>query len=201
MPSDFGERLGRVVDVDPSLTEQYAASGAELDPVELLDDMPALAQSAIGQFEVKATPLQMALLAAAIANDGEVPKPHVVQSVIDANGETIYRAPLDPWRSAIDRRTASELREAMVAVVESGTGQRLAMEGLVVGAKTGTAQIGADVESTHAWVIAFAGEDPARPEVAIAVIVEADGTLGEQTGGRVAAPVALRVLDVWQTIR
>ncbi len=201
MPSDFGERLGRDVEVDPFLTEQYAAAGSELEPVELLDDMPSLAQSAIGQFEVKATPLQMALIAAAVANDGEVPKPHVVRSVIDSNGETVYRASLDPWRRALDQRTAAELREAMIAVVESGTGQRLAVEGLVVGAKTGTAQLGADLESTHAWVIAFAGEDQDRPDVAIAVIVEADEEVGEQTGGRVAAPVALQILDVWRTLR
>ena len=208
MPTAFGQRLGRTVEVDPQLQAQFDCPPSEscilptsLRPVELLDDMPALAQSSIGQFEVKATPLQMALVAAAIANDGDVPRPHVVSSVIDANGSVLYRANLDPWRRAVSSDTAAAVREAMAAVVASGTGGRAAVEGLVVGAKTGTAQIGESVESTHAWIVAFAGENLDRPEVAIAVIVEADELAGEQTGGRVAGPVANAVLTAWQSLR
>lgn len=208
MPTSFGQRLGRTVDVDPVLVEQYDCPPTEtcerpviLRPVDLLDDMPALAQSAIGQFEVKATPLQMAMVAAAIANDGEVPRPHVVSSVIDANGSVVHRADLSPWRRAVSSETAAALREAMEAVVVSGTGGRAAVEGLVVGAKTGTAQIGESIESTHAWMIAFGGENLDRPEVAIAVIVEADDEAGEQTGGRVAGPVVNAVLTAWRSLR
>lgn len=201
MPTAFGQRLGRDVEVDSRLLEQYDCPNAgpcdEPDPVPLLDDMPVFAQAAIGQFEVKATPLQMALVAAAVANDGLVPRPHVVSSVVDAGGSVVHRADLDAWRRAISPAAAADLREAMRQVVESGTGRSVAVESLVVGAKTGTAQLGASVESTHAWMIAFAGTDPDRPEVAIAVIVEADDAAGEQTGGRVAGPVARAVLEAW----
>jgi peptidoglycan glycosyltransferase len=101
----------------------------------------------------------------------------------------------------MSRETSAELRDAMLGVVESGTAQGLAIDGLVVGAKTGTAQIGADIDATHAWLIAFAGERIDRPTVAIAVVVEADEAVGEQTGGRVAGPVALEVLQAWNAQR
>jgi len=194
MPSDFGAALGTTVEVSPDLAAQFDRSF----DVPLTDDIPSLAQSAIGQFEVKATPLQMALIAAAVANDGEVPSPSVVSRIIDSEGSVLHQSDLDPWRRAMSRETSLELRDAMVGVVLDGTATGLQMPGLVVGAKTGTAQIGADIESTHAWVIAFAGTDLDRPSVAIAVLVEADDAVGEQTGGRVAGPVAREVLSAWQ---
>lgn len=198
MPTDFGDRLGTDVEVAPELLAQLDDS---FEIVPLTDNAPVLAQAAVGQFEVKATPLQMALVAAAIANDGVVPNPHVVKTVVDSEGAILFRSDLDPWREAVRPSTAAALREAMIAVVESGTGQRLAVEGLVVGGKTGTAQLGSDQEATHAWVIAFAGENADRPDVAIAVIIEADAAIGEQTGGRVAAPVAQQVLAAWAATR
>lgn len=197
MPDDFGADLGTTVEVAPDLLAQLDT----VPEVPLTDDIPSLAQSAVGQFEVKATPLQMALVAAAIANDGEVPNPHVVKSVVDSDGSVLHEADLDPWRRAMSVSTSLELREAMVDVVTSGTAQSVAIEGLVVGAKTGTAQLGADIESTHAWLIAFAGDRFERPAVAVAVIVEADPELGEQTGGRVAGPVANDVLRAWAAQR
>ncbi len=193
MPDDFGASLGQTVDISPDLLSQLD----RIPEVPLTDDMPSLAQASVGQFEVKATPLQMALVAAAIANDGEVPNPHVVQTVVDSEGSVVHQADLDPWRRAMSQSTSLEMREAMIGVVESGTAQGLVLDGLTIGAKTGTAQIGASLEETHAWIIAFAGERVDRPSVAIAVIVEADETIGEQTGGRVAGPVALEVLEAW----
>lgn len=197
MPDDFGASLGQTVEISPDLLSQLD----RLPEVPLTDDMPSLAQAAVGQFEVKATPLQMALVAAAIANDGEVPNPHVVQTVVDSEGSVVHQADLDPWRRAMSQPTSLEMREAMIGVVESGTAQGLVLDGLTIGAKTGTAQIGASLEETHAWIIAFAGERVDRPSVAIAVIVEADETIGEQTGGRVAGPVALEVLEAWAAQR
>lgn len=197
MPDDFGADLGRPVEVAPELLDQLDF----VPEVPLTDDIPSLAQSAVGQFDVKATPLQMALVAAAIANDGEVPNPHVVKTVVDSEGSVIYEEDFDPWRRAMSNETSAELREAMVEVVASGTGQSVGIDGLIVGAKTGTAQIGAEIESTHAWVIAFAGESIDRPGVAVAVIVEADEAIGEQTGGRVAGPIAQDVLRAWAAQR
>jgi peptidoglycan glycosyltransferase len=197
MPDDFGADLGRLVEVAPDLLSQLET----VPEVPLTDDMPSLALASVGQFEVKATPLQMALVAAAIANDGEVPNPHVVKTVIDSEGSVVHEADLDPWRRAMSQTTSLAMREAMLGVVESGTAQGLVLDGLTVGAKTGTAQIGASLEETHAWIIAFAGERVDRPSVAIAVIVEADEAVGEQTGGRVAGPVALAVLQAWAAQR
>ena len=82
-----------------------------------------------------------------------------------------------------------------------GTGRSVAVDGLIVGAKTGTAELGATVESTHAWVIAFAGTNPDRPDIAVAVLVEADEAIGEQTGGRVAGPIAHDVIAAWAALR
>ncbi len=195
MPTDFGQPLGRDVDVDPRLLDQLGAD--RIEPVELTDNIPVLAQSSSGQFEVKATPMQMALVAAAIANDGDLPRPHLVDTVVGANGEVIDEADPSPWRTVMSDSTARTLREAMVGVVESGTATRTAVDGYVVGAKTGTAQLGEGIDTTHAWIIAFAGPTVDEAEIAVAVIVEASEVAGEQTGGRVAAPVAQQVLQAW----
>jgi peptidoglycan glycosyltransferase len=81
----------------------------------------------------------------------------------------------------------------MASVVRAGTARGLAIDGVEVGAKTGTAEVG-DGEATNAWVIGYAGE-PGRPaSVAFAVIVEADAGIGEQTGGRIAVPIARAVV-------
>lgn len=197
MPTDFGARIGSV-DVEPALLDQFDVPPK---PIDLTDNAPALAQAAIGQFDVKATPLQMALVAAAIANDGEVPRPHVVRTVIDSTGSIVHRADEDSWRQAVSPGTAAEMREAMIGVVDSGTAQRVAVEGLLIGAKTGTAQLGKDIESTHAWVIAFAEDPFGGDRVAVAVLVEADPAIGEQTGGRVAGPVAQQVISAWNDVR
>ena len=197
MPTNFGEDLGTDVEISEGLLAQLEDPPA----VPLTDDMPSLAQSAIGQFDVRATPLQMALVAAGVANNGEVPNPHIVTRLIDSEGNISNVGDTSPWRRAVSEETASELRDAMVSVVESGTGQSLATPGLVIGAKTGTAQLTADQNATHAWVIAFAGDTIDEAEIAVAVIVEADESIGEQTGGRVAGPVAQQVLSAWQAQR
>ena len=194
MPTEFGADLGTNVDISPSLVAQLD----DPTPLALTDDVPSLAQSAIGQFDVRATPLQMALIAAGVANNGEVPNPHIVTRLIDAEGNVTNVGDTDPWRRAVSTDTAAELRDAMVAVVESGTGQSLQTPGLVVGAKTGTAQLTGEQVATHAWVIAFAGQTVDTPEIALAVIVEADQDAGEQTGGRVAGPIAQLLLQAWQ---
>ena len=194
MPDGFGAALGTDVELAPELAAQFEE---QPEPVPLTDNIPALAQSSSGQFDVRATPLQMALVAAAIANDGDVPTPHVVSTVVDSVGTVITEADNEPWRNAIEAETAAALREAMLEVVVSGTGTSMAVDGVVVGAKTGTAQIAESLEATHAWAIAFAGDTLDSPEIAIAVLIEADAEIGEQTGGRVAGPVAQALISAW----
>lgn len=180
-PTDYGARVGSVGD-DP--------------PVDLVENTPLLAQASIGQYDVKATPLQMALVAAAVANRGVVMAPHVMAEIRDADGDLVTRWNPTPWRDAVDPTDASVLRQLMLNVVTSGTATGLQLPGFEVGAKTGTAQVSADrPDDTHAWVIAFAGPPGAPPEVAIAVVVESVPGQGQQTGGGVAVPIAQQVLQ------
>jgi peptidoglycan glycosyltransferase len=166
-------------------------------PTEFENAEQLLAYSSIGQFDVRATPLQMALVAAAVANDGEIMTPHVMREVRDDQGDTVDEYDPEVWTSPMSSDTAGLLREAMVSVVTDGTASRLAdgLDGLEVGGKTGTAQLGTDPPRSHAWIIGFAGPPDETPRVAVAVLVEGQEGASEQTGGRVAAPIAAAVLQ------
>jgi peptidoglycan glycosyltransferase len=155
-------------------------------------DLPALAHSAIGQQDVAATPLEMALVAAGVANGGVIMKPHLLAQLRDNEGNVVRSAQPDPWMRAMSAQSASTLRDMMVAVVQAGTATKAAIPGIQVAAKTGTAQTVGD--NAHAWLIAFAPAD--APRVAVAVIVESQPGLGDNvTGGKVAAPIAQKVLQ------
>ncbi len=167
-------------------------------PTDFARNLPALAQSSIGQFEVAATPLQMAMVAGAVANsDGEVMVPHVLRDVRDSNGNVVDTYEPQVWTTAMDSATAALMREAMRGVVASGTATRLAVPGFDVGGKTGTAQLGTDPPRSHAWIVGFAGPPGEVPTIAVAVIIEGQPGASEQTGGRVAAPIAQAVLAAY----
>lgn len=154
-------------------------------------DIPGLAQTAIGQRDVRATPLQMALAAAAIANDGEIMVPYLVQEVF--NAEAVVQKSTEPvvWLRATSPSAAAALTDLMESVVTSGTGKRASVPGVRMAGKTGTAEV--PDAAPHAWFVGFgpvaaAAEDP---QIAIAVVVESGGDAGEAaTGGTVAAPIA-----------
>jgi penicillin-binding protein A len=154
-------------------------------------DVPSTAQSAIGQRDVRATPMQMALIAATLVNDGEIIRPRLVEAVRDPSGRQLRGPDVRSWSEggfgdqAVSPRTASQLRDMMVAAVEDGTGTGAAIDGVEVGGKTGTAQTGGD---PTAWFVGFA-ED----RVAIAVVVPSGGP--DATGGSVAAPIARQVME------
>ena len=156
-------------------------------------DAPQTAQSAIGQFSVRVTPLQMAMVAAAIANGGQLMEPYLVQTVRTADLDVVSKASPSVLSTAVSPTTATALRDMMIGVVENGTGTAAKIPGIQVAGKTGTAQT-TDNSAPHAWFTAFAPAD--APRVAVAVIVEHGGTLGnEATGGRVAAPIAKAVMQ------
>ncbi len=158
------------------------------------EDSARLAQASIGQNDVAASPLSMALVAAAIANEGRIMTPHVVGTVTARDG-TVLRNEIDrTWQTSVSPAAAAVVRQGMVEVVARGTATALAVDGAVVGAKTGTAEVGTG-EATNAWVIGFAGPQGVAPTLAFAVIVEADPGIGEQTGGRIAAPIARAVVE------
>lgn len=164
-------------------------------PNDFTQNLPALAQSGIGQNEVQASPLQMALVAAGVANGGEIMVPTVMAEVRAANGDTVDRADPEVWRRVLDPGDAATLRDAMIQTATSGTARNLAIPGMIVGGKTGTAEIGRGLDESHAWIIGFAGPPGQEARVAVAVMVEARPGQGTQSGGTVAAPIARAVLE------
>ena len=192
---DAAEGFGFGFDVPfelPTLSSVIPPAG------DFTDDRPALAQSAIGQRDVRATPLQMALIAAGIANGGWIMSPYVVAEVFNSEGVVTSRTDPVGWRRAMSPSTADVLSDLMERVVTSGTGSRAAVPGIRIAGKTGTAEV--PDAAPHAWFVGFGpiGARPGTPQIAIAVIVESGGDLGENaTGGTVAAPIAQAVLSAF----
>ena len=159
----------------------------------------SLAQASIGQFDVRVSPLQMAMVAAGVANDGLVMQPYLVAEVLDGKGRRVHLAQPRAYSQALSPQDAQTLKQLMVQVVASGTGTAGQVPGVAVGGKTGTAE-SAEGSNPHAWFVAFApAEDPV---VAVAVVVENGGSFGsEATGGAVAAPIARDVIQAVLTVR
>ncbi|WP_239309999.1 MULTISPECIES: penicillin-binding protein 2 [unclassified Frankia] len=172
------------------------AQVASVYPTASLDGAQT-AQSAIGQFDDKVTPLQMAQVAAAIGNNGVMMRPYLVAELLGPDLKAISRTEPEVYKRPVSAEVAANLNTMMQSVVTSGTGTKAQIPGVAVAGKTGTAEHG-DNEPPHAWFIGFA---PAvNPTVAIAVIVENGG--GElSTGGAVAAPVAQQVMKAALGIR
>jgi len=142
---------------------------------------------------VRATPLQMAMVAAGVANRGTVMRPYLVQSVIGSDLAVIESTDAQELSQAVTPEVAAQLNRMMVAVVEDGSGRRAQIEGVEVAGKTGTAQHG-EGRKAHAWFISFA--PAADPEIAVAVIAEDGGVAGSEAGGgAVAAPIAKLMME------
>jgi peptidoglycan glycosyltransferase len=141
-----------------------------------------------GQERMLVTPLQMAMVAAGVANEGRVMRPYVVARILAPDGDVVTRTTRDEWRQAMKASTAAVLTDMMVRVVESGTGTSAQISGIEVAGKTGTAETGRENENDTGF-IAFAPADD--PRVAIAVYLQnQDGT-----GGSTAAPIAKAVME------
>jgi len=161
---------------------------------ELSLDPAALGQSGIGERDVRATPLQMALMAAAIANQGSIQDPYLVGGVFDADGTEVEVMVPGPARPAFSVETAAIMSQMMERVVTEGTGRLAAVPGIRVAGKTGTAT--GEEGRPHAWFIGFGPVE--QPSIAVAVFVESGGDLGENaSGGSVAAPIAAQVISEW----
>ena len=156
-------------------------------------DAPQSAQAAVGQFDVRVTPLQVAMTSAAIANDGVMMSPQLVRTVRGSDLMVVEDVRPDTLGTPVEPATADALTAMMVQVVADGTGTSAQISGVAVAGKTGTAQTGND-DAPHAWFTSFAPADD--PQVAVAVVVENGGSLGSETsGGRVAAPIAREVMQ------
>ncbi len=175
----FGQQLDVPMPVTPSAYPE--------DP-----DDAQVALTGIGQHEVRVTPLQVAMISAAIANDGALMTPYLVEAVRNRDLEVIEGTDARTMSRSVSPETADALTEMMVSVVEAGSGTRAQLPGVRVAGKTGTAEYGAG--GAHAWFTGFAPADD--PQIAVAVIVEsATDTWTGETGGLVAAPVARAMLE------
>lgn len=154
-------------------------------------NLPGLAYSAIGQENVSATPLEMALAASAIADHGTIMTPHVLSEVTNAQGQVVARYRPKAWLHATSASTAATMTTLMENVVNDGTGVAAQIPGVQVAAKTGTAQTGH--KTIQAWFAAFA---PAKnPTIAVAVLVEDQPNGNAYQGGTIAAPIAKAVIE------
>ncbi|MET7965935.1 penicillin-binding transpeptidase domain-containing protein [Micromonospora sp. NPDC005305] len=154
-------------------------------------DPAALAQSSIGQNNVRMTPLQGALIAATVANGGSQMRPYLVKQLLGPDRTTVYDAAKPrELRQPVSGQVAGDLRDMMVNVVKEGTGRKAAFEGYTVGGKTGTAQSGPNTPD-HGWFIGFALDKNGTPVSAVCVELEQAGSGGSaeaaRIGGRIMA--------------
>jgi peptidoglycan glycosyltransferase len=161
-------------------------------------DKAQLALSSIGQFNTRATPLQMAMISAAVADGGSVKSPYLVEKTTTRGGSTVSTTGPRTLHQAMNPSTALQMRELMTDVVDEGTAMNAAIPGATVGGKTGTAQHGIDnLGLPYAWFISWAqADDSMEPAVAVAVVVEdAAARRGDISGGGDAAPIARAVME------
>jgi cell division protein FtsI/penicillin-binding protein 2 len=154
--------------------------------------------SGIGQFDVTATPLQMAMVSAALANGGKLVSPHMVSQITDSGGDVLQNYDDDAdTKRIVSSSTAEQLQSAMETVVKEGTGTNALIDGVTVGGKTGTAQHGENNSKTpYAWFTSFGRSDSSGKEVAVAVMVEqSDAARSEVSGNGLAAPVARAMME------
>ncbi|MEU3603318.1 penicillin-binding transpeptidase domain-containing protein [Streptomyces sp. NPDC006798] len=159
-------------------------------------DAPQTGLTGIGQFDVTATPLQMALVSAAIAHDGVLKAPHMVSQVVDSEGTVLDSYDGGKGERILSEETAGQLRDAMVTVVEDGTASNARVPGVEVGGKTGTAQRGVDNSGKpYAWFTSYGTDRDSGKQVAVAVVIEdAGGPRAEVSGNGQAAPVAQKIM-------
>jgi penicillin-binding protein A len=183
---------------DPQLDypgEQMVPSGVINADGDFVDDGFDVGRVAIGQGgaegQILTTPIQMALVASAVANDGRLMRPQLTDSIVRKDGRVAERIQPDLQSQVMKPETAEQLAGMMSRVVEEGTGTAAALSGIQVAGKTGTAEVGSAAQFTQPWFIAFAPVED--PQLAIAVTVEQQPS-GSQ-GGTVAAPIAADVIE------
>jgi peptidoglycan glycosyltransferase len=187
---DEGLTCGRVdgdgIEVAPSRTGDMQRPDGGEDPA-------VVAQSAIGQRDVRMTPMQGALIAAAVANDGRQMKPYLVQQLLGPDRRPIETASPEELRRPVSESVARDLQEMMISVVEDGTGTNAQIDDFRVGGKTGTAQAGEN-DKDHGWFIGFVTNKERQPISAIAVVLENAGSGGSGEAARIAGRVMRAVV-------
>ncbi|KUN64967.1 penicillin-binding protein [Streptomyces canus] len=162
------------------------------------DDMnpSQTALSSIGQYNTAATPLQMAMVASAVANNGTLMKPYMVDSLQAPNVDTLEKTEPEKMSEPLSAENAQILQSMMETVVQKGTGTTAQIQGVTVGGKTGTAQHGENnSKNPYAWFISYAKVGDSAP-VAVAVVVQDDNAVRENiSGSGLAAPIAKSVME------
>ncbi|MFF9507156.1 peptidoglycan D,D-transpeptidase FtsI family protein [Streptomyces sp. NPDC014724] len=159
------------------------------------DNRPQNAMAGIGQASNRATPLQMAMVAAAVANDGKLMQPYMVAQRQAPNLDVIYTHEKEQFSQPLSAENAQKLQQMMETVVQNGTGRNAQIPNVTVGGKTGTAQHGLNnSEKPYAWFISYAKTKAGSP-VAVAVVVEDGAAVSDDiSGGGLAAPIARDVM-------
>jgi peptidoglycan glycosyltransferase len=156
-----------------------------------------LGVASIGQQDVQLTPLQAAMIAATVANDGTEMKPYLVDQVRAPDLTVIDQTDPEEMGSPISSEVAGELQKMMTSVVQNGTGKKARIDGVTVAGKTGTAEVG-DAGNPHTWFVGYA--DDGDRQIAIAVFIKnggQSGTEGTGTGGDISAPIAKQVMEAY----
>lgn len=198
----LGDKVGR--DQMLETAQKFGFNNPEIDtPVRAAAsvydktmDRPGNALSSIGQFNTAASPLQMAMVTAAIANDGKLMKPYMIDQLESPNLDIIKKNEPQEMSRPLSQKNAQLLQQMMENVVENGTGTKAQIDGVKVGGKTGTAQHGENnSKNPYAWFISYAKTDSGSP-VAVAVVVEdSEAKRDDITGGGLAGPIAKDVMQ------
>ncbi|GAA2922845.1 penicillin-binding protein 2 [Streptomyces enissocaesilis] len=198
----LGDEVSR--DEMAKTAEKFGFNNSEIDtPVRAAEsvydtkmDRSSNAMSSIGQFNTAATPLQMAMVTAAIANDGKLMKPYMIDRLTSSSLDLIEKTAPEEMSRPLSQENAQLVQQMMENVVEKGTGGNAKIDGVKVGGKTGTAENGVgNMGKPYAWFISYAKTEKGSP-VAVAVVVEDSRAVGgDITGGGLAAPIAKDVMN------
>jgi peptidoglycan glycosyltransferase len=184
--SDMANAFGFGRDLSIPLDVTKSTMGTNLDDAQL-------ALSAFGQYDDRATPLQIAMLSAAVANGGTIMKPNLVDSITAPDLTVLQSFSPEVWAQPLNQVTSSTLSQMMTEAVSSGAASNARIDGVSVAGKTGTAENG-EGDPYTLWFTGYAPAD--NPQVAIAVVVENGGGQGQSgSGNSIAAPIAKQVLE------
>ena len=189
----IGEKLP--IDLPAPASSNFENAGSE--PIDFSQNLPLLAIAGFGQANDKMVPLHMCMVASTVANGGRMMRPYVVDRTLEHDGRIISVTQPGVWKTPISAGTAAALNQLMIGVVNNGTGTPMQLAGgIQAAAKTGTAQLNAtgEPQRSHAWIIGYAPAE--APRYAVAVVLKGtNDDISASTGGRLAGPIAKKVLD------
>jgi penicillin-binding protein A len=190
------------IDLPRAASSTFCGSDTDCSDTNYADQLPVLAINGFGQANDQSVPMHMAMVAACVANDGQMMKPYVVDATLANDGGVLSRTTPSVWKQPLSPGNADVLTTLMIGTVNQGTGRPMQLapgpdgEPVQAAAKTGTSQQATEgAQQSNLWIIAFAPAE--APRYAIAVLVK--GQPGDEnstsSGGKVAGPIAKQVLD------